>query len=175
MRYWALLDDDGKLLEQVSAEVHPCDPPAEGAHPAYDLARDRVVELERMGDVEVETLEGASWQPNLEGMRARALEELELARDEVEARLSPRLAHARKREELGRLELGAAADTLPFLSAEAEAAGESIEEVADRVRAEVETEELEVAKLEARIVTAKRDVRDAVSLGAIAGARSRVA
>jgi hypothetical protein len=176
MSAWVILNDAGAVIEQIISAGHPLDPPGPGLSPGYVVDREFVHPVDRLGDLEVESfLPGTGWVPKIAGARARALRHLaQLRAERVEARLSPRLAHARKREELKLFDAGALAD-IPFLAAEAEATGVRVETVAAKVRAQIEAEESSVAQSEALMVAAKAKVRTAATVEEIDSAMQEVA
>lgn len=180
--WWVLLDETGKVAEQIWLDRHPCDPAPDGSAPAYAWPRDRVAEAPRAGDLRMETfVPGIGWGWDIEKARAAALADIDRRRlARLRGGISGNPAHSRKREETGRVMTlpagqSATAADFPWLAEEATSLGITIEEAAARVSTAINLAEGALRAVEAAAIVAKAAVRAAEDAPTIIAARDAFA
>jgi hypothetical protein len=165
MTVWLLLQSDGSVFSQVISELHPCDPPEEGATAPYAWPRDRVVIADRPGKTAIESWNQAKgkWELNAEMVEVQALAEIDSIRAAAMKVEAWRSHVYQKKLDQARMYLASTAtiENLPWIAAEAEATGKTPGQLARSIIQAADEADRIAARLEASFIAAKESVRAA--------------
>lgn len=173
-RFWLLLNGDGSVAEQVTLPHHPCEAPQEGASAPYEWPLDLVIETDRLGDLEVETHDGQTWQSSLPALATMLCREIDLQRQREALACMPAdpaitYAYQRKgieaRTFLSSFAAGGEdqATEFPWLAEEAQQLGITLRATAERISEAMEQSEQRLRKIHATAISAKATIREAAS------------